>query len=151
MAKLGDDARRLLDAPNFGHLATLMPDGAPKVEPVWVARDGDLVLIATDQRTIKGRNMAGDARVALSVVSQENPYDQLLIRGRVVEVRDDSRLRYLDRISRQYIGADFPRRKWPSRAVYAIEASLARSYRSPLEHRPGDASSVFDGPPEEES
>ena len=40
--KLCPDARRLLDAPNFGHLATLMADGAPKVEPVWVAREGDL-------------------------------------------------------------------------------------------------------------
>lgn len=148
--KLSDDAKRLLDAPNFGHLATLMPDGAPKVEPVWIAREGDLVLIATDERTIKGRNMAGDARVALSVVSQENPYDQLLIRGRVVEVRDDGELRYLDRISQQYLGAPFPRRKWPSRAVYAIEATLARTYRSPLEHTPTDASSVFDGPPSEE-
>ena len=149
--KLSEDARRLLDAPNFGHLATLMPDGAPKVEPVWVARDGDRVLIATDARTIKGRNIAADARVALSVVSQENPYDQLLVRGRVVETRDDAALRHLDRISQQYIGAPFPRRKWPSRVVYAIEASVARTYRSPLEHTPTDASTVFDGPPEEES
>ncbi|MBW2232947.1 MAG: PPOX class F420-dependent oxidoreductase [Deltaproteobacteria bacterium] len=142
--KLCPDIRRLLDAPNFGHLSTLMEDGSPKVEPVWLAREGDLVLIATDERTIKGRNMARDARVALSVTSQENPYEQVLIRGRVIEVRPDDGLETLDRISQQYIGAPFPRRKWRSRAVYVIEAKLARYYQSPLEHRPTGASSVFD-------
>ncbi|MBW2363350.1 MAG: PPOX class F420-dependent oxidoreductase [Deltaproteobacteria bacterium] len=142
--KLCPDTRRLLDAPNFGHLSTLMEDGSPKVEPVWLAREGDLVLIATDERTIKGRNMARDARVALSVTSQENPYEQVLIRGRVIEVRPDDGLETLDRISQQYIGAPFPRRKWRSRAVYVIEAKLARYYQSPLEHRPTGASSVFD-------
>jgi PPOX class probable F420-dependent enzyme len=143
--KLCPDARRLLDAPSFGHLATLMADGSPKVEPVWVAREGDLVLVATDRRTRKARNMERDPRVALSVVSQENPYEQLLIRGRVVEVRSDADLAALDRISRQYLSSAFPRRKWPSRAVFAIEATLARYTKSPLEHRPSDASSVFEG------
>ena len=149
--KLCPDARRLLDAPNFGHLATLMEDGSPKVEPVWVAREGDLVLIATDQRTIKGRNMARDPRVALSVTSQENPYEQVLIRGRVVEIRSDSDLAALDRIAQQYLGSPFPRRKWPSRAVYVIEATVARYTRSPLEHRPTGASSVFESPPAKEA
>ena len=46
---LSDDARRLLDGANFGHLSTLMPDGAPKVEPVWVAREGDRVLAGQGQ------------------------------------------------------------------------------------------------------
>jgi PPOX class probable F420-dependent enzyme len=149
--KLCPDARRLLDAPNFGHLATLMADGAPKVEPVWVAREGDLVLIATDRRTLKGRNMERDPRVALSVTSQENPYEQLLIRGRVVEIRPDADLAALDRISQHYLGSAFPRRKWPSRAVFAIEASVARYYRSPLAHRPTAASSVFESRSTEES
>jgi len=134
--KLGPDVRRLLDAPNFGHLATLMEDGSPKVEPVWVAREGDLVLVATDERTIKGRNMARDPRVALSITSHENPYEQVLIRGRVVELRPDRELEALDRLSRRYLGAPFPRRKWPSRAIYVIEAKLARYYKSPLDHRP---------------
>ena len=30
---LDADVRRLLDAPNFAALATLMPDGSPKVDP----------------------------------------------------------------------------------------------------------------------
>jgi PPOX class probable F420-dependent enzyme len=149
--KLCPDTRRLLDAPNFGHLATLMQDGSPKVEPVWVAREGERILVATDRRTIKGRNMDRDPRVALSVTSQENPYEQALIRGRVVEVRPDADLAALDRIARQYLGTAFPRRSWPSRAVYVIEAKVARYYKSPLEHRPTGAPSVFESPPTEEA
>ena len=134
---LDANVRRLLDAPNFASLATLMPDGAPKVEPVWVGREGDLVLIATDSRSLKGRNLDADGRVALSVTDYENPYEQALIRGRVVETRDDNDLQVLDALSQQYLGKPFPRRKWTSRVVYVVEASVARYYQSPLEHTPG--------------
>ena len=136
MAQLSDAAKRLLDAPNFGHLATLQPDGAPKVEPVWVSREADRVLVTTDRRSLKGQNMDRDPRVALSVTDAANPYDQLLIRGNVVEVRDDSDLETLDAMAHQYLNGPFPRRKWPSRAVYVIEPDVARHYRSPLTHEP---------------
>ena len=134
--QLDDNVKRLLDAPNFGHLATLMEDGAPKVEPTWVGREGNHVLIATDSKGIKGRNIARDARVALSVTAFDNPYEQVLIRGKVVETRDDNALLVLDAMSRQYLGTEFPRRKWSSRVVYVIEASVARYYQSPLKHTP---------------
>jgi PPOX class probable F420-dependent enzyme len=133
---LDEDVRRLLDAPNFAHLATLMPDGSPKVEPVWVGREGDHVLVATDRRGIKGRNIARDPRVALSIVDEHNPYEQVLIRGRVVETRDDASLEALDALSHAYLGRPFPRRRWPSRVVYVIEPRIARYYKSPLEHTP---------------
>ncbi|MBB85517.1 MAG: PPOX class F420-dependent enzyme [Deltaproteobacteria bacterium] len=133
---LDEDVRRLLDAPNFASLATLMPDGSPKVEPVWVGRDGDHVLIATDARGLKGGNVARDGRVALSVTDYGNPYEQALIRGRVIETRDDNDLVVLDALSDQYLGKPFPRRKWSSRVVYVIEADVARYYKSPLEHTP---------------
>jgi PPOX class probable F420-dependent enzyme len=131
-ATLSDDARRLLDGANFGHLSTLMPDGAPKVEPVWVGREGDRVLVTTDGRSIKARNVVGDARVALSITAFDDPYDQLLIRGRVVEVRADDDLEELDRFSQRYLGAPFARRRWSQRVVLVIEPSLARAYHSPL-------------------
>jgi len=137
--KLDDDVRRLIDAPNFAHLATLMEDGSPKVEPIWIGREGDHVLIATDSRGIKGQNLARDPRVALSVTSDGNPYEQALIRGRVIETRDDNELEVLDALSDQYLGKPFPRRKWSSRVVYVVEARVARYYRSPLEHTPRTA------------
>ncbi len=136
---LGPAARRLLDAANFAHLATLQPDGSPRVEPVWVAREGDFVLVTTDAATRKARNIRQDARVALSIVDFADPYEQLLIRGRVVETRPDPELHFLDALSRRYTGAPFPRRSWRARAVFVIEPFLARHHESPLVHRPAPA------------
>jgi PPOX class probable F420-dependent enzyme len=132
MTTLSEDAKRLLDAANFGHLSTLMADGSPKVDPVWVAREGDHVLVTSDARSMKAINVNNDGRVALSVLSFENPYDQLLIRGRVIEVRPDPDLAVLDEFSLKYLGVPFARRKWSERVVLVIEPSLARAYTSPL-------------------
>ncbi len=134
--KLSDDARRLLDAANIAHLSTLQDDGAPKVEPVWIAREGDRVLVTSDANSLKGRNLERDPRVAISIVDFDNPYEQLLIRGRVVEVRPDDDLAFLDTLAQRYTGAAFARRKWRQRAIYVIEPSIARHYRSPLVHNP---------------
>ena len=62
---LPPEVRDLLDGANYGHLATLMPTGEPKVDPVWVGREGDLVLVATDGKSLKARNAEHDPRVAL--------------------------------------------------------------------------------------
>ena len=135
MVRLDDDARRLLDGANYGHLATLMPDGSPKVEPVWVGREGDHVLITTDAKSIKAINAARDPRVALSVVAFDDPYDQVLIRGKVVETRDDDELVAMDALSQKYLGVSFPRRRWSKRVVLVIAPSLARYRKSPLRHQ----------------
>jgi PPOX class probable F420-dependent enzyme len=137
---LDSDVRRLLDAANIAHLATLMEDGSPKVEPIWVGREGDRIVIATDRKSIKAVNMDRDARVALSVTDYVNPYEQALIRGRVVEVRDDNDLTGLDGLSQTYLGKPFPRRKWSTRVLYLVEPFIARYYKSPLTHEPGQSS-----------
>jgi PPOX class probable F420-dependent enzyme len=129
---LSPDARRMLDGANYAHLATVMPGGEPKVDPVWVGRDGDLVLVTTDGRSRKALNVAEDPRVALSVTAVADPYEQLLIRGRVVEVRPDDDLTVLDGLAQAYIGTPFPRRRWSDRVVLAVEADVARYYQSSL-------------------
>ncbi len=136
---LSPAARRLLDGPNYAHLATLLPDGAPKVEPVWVAREGDFALVTADAKSRKALNMGRDARVALSITDFADPYEQLLIRGRVVEQRSDPELRFLDALSQRYTSAPFPRRNWSSRVIFVIEPFLARHARFPLVHRPAPA------------
>jgi PPOX class probable F420-dependent enzyme len=130
--KLSADACRLLDGANFGHLATLMPGGQPKVEPVWVGREGDHVLVTTDAKSLKARNVAADSRVALSITAFDDPYEQLLIRGRVSEIRPDDDLAVMDAFALRYLGGPFPRRKWSQRVALVISPTLARYYHSPL-------------------
>jgi PPOX class probable F420-dependent enzyme len=133
-ASFGPEARRLLEGVNYAHLATLMADGGPKVEPVWVTLEDGLILVATDAKSIKAVNVERDARVALSITAFDDPYDQLLVRGRVTEIRPDDDLVVLDRMSEKYLGAPFPRRRWSKRLVLAIAADVARHYQSSLKH-----------------
>jgi len=128
---LNTAARRLLDGANIAHLSTLQPDGAPKAEPVWVLRDGDFILITTDGKSLKARNIAADPRVALSIVDYHNPYEQLLVRGHVVETRGDPELVVLD--------ADGEESTWESTSHDAdghngLSSSSKRTLSAPTTH-----------------
>ena len=100
---LSDEIRNLIDRPNFAHLATLLADGSPHSAPVWIAREGDLLLICTEAHSVKGKNTERDPRVSLSVVDFRDPYTEVQIRGRVIERRPDPQLKYYDLMSRKYI------------------------------------------------
>src|ERR1700757_4268030 len=96
---LSNEIKSLLDRPNFAHLSTLMPDGSPQSVPVWIGREGDRILICTGESSLKARNTARDPRVALSVVDFRNPYEEVQLRGRVVERRPDSDFKLMDVVS----------------------------------------------------
>ena len=129
---LSASARQLLDSPNFAHLATLMPDGSPKVDPVWVMREASRLLVTSDAKSVKVSNVEHDARVSMSVIAFDNPYEQLLIRGVVIQMRSDADLSTLDAFAEKYVGAPFPRRDWSVRVVLVVEPAIARYYRSKL-------------------
>jgi PPOX class probable F420-dependent enzyme len=134
--RLSDDVKRLLDSPNFAHLATLMPDGSPQIAPVWVGREGDHILVATGEGSLKARNTRRDPRIALSLVDFVNPYEEIQIRGRIVERRPDGDLTIMDRIAHTYTGAPFPRRDPAGRIVLVVEADRVRHHTLPFRHTP---------------
>jgi len=133
---LSPEVRALLDGANFAHLATLLPDGAPQVAPVWVGREGDHVLVATGEGSLKARNTRRDARVALSVLDFHDPYAETQLRGRVVERRPDGDLRAMDAIARKYTGQPFPARDPEGRVILVIEVDRARYLKLPFRHTP---------------
>src|SRR5262245_675702 len=98
---LSTEIRQLLDGPNFGHLATLMPDGSPHSVPVWVGREADRVIVCTSEDSLKTKNTRRNPRVALSIIDFEDPYTEAQLRGRIVEHRPDPDLKVLDPISRK--------------------------------------------------
>lgn len=120
---LSNGVRKLLESPNFAHLATIMPDGSPQVTPVWVDYDGEHVLINTAEGRQKPRNLRSDPRVALSVVDQGNAYAWVAIRGRVVELTHENADEHIDRLSKKYLGRDsYPARKaGEQRVIVKIE------------------------------
>ena len=130
VATLSDSVRRLLEGRNFAHLATLMPDGSPQVTAVWIAYDGQHVLVNTAEGRQKPRNLRRDPRVAVSVVSQENPYAWAMIRGRAVELTREGADEHIDMLAKKYLGQDqYPfRQPGEQRLIVKIEPANVTTY-----------------------
>jgi PPOX class probable F420-dependent enzyme len=136
MPVLTKEGKDLIDRPNFAHLATLMPDGSPQSVPVWVGRAGEHIVICTGENSLKGKNTRRDSRVALSIVDFTDPYEEVQIRGRVIERRPDPELKIMDPISHKYTGKPFPFRNPEARVALIIEATKARYSKLPFHHTP---------------
>ena len=126
----------LLSRPNFAHLSTLMPDGSPNTTPVWIGVRDDRLVIGSGEGSLKVRNLRRDPRLSLSVIDFHDPYEEVQIRGRVVEFRDDSKFEIMDEISRKYVGKEFPWRDPAGRVALVIEIEKARYTKLPFEHTP---------------
>jgi PPOX class probable F420-dependent enzyme len=115
--------RDLFEKPNFGHLATLMPDGSPQVTPVWVDIEGDTILFNTAEGRVKTRNLDRDGRVAISVADQQNPYRYIQVRGRVVSRTHEGADAHIDRLAKKYLGQDrYPfRQPGEQRVIFRIQ------------------------------
>ena len=106
MATLTPGIRALFEGKNFGHLATIMPDGSPQVSVVWVDVEGDNILVNTAEGRIKPRNVRRDPRVAISIYNQDEPYKSATIQGEVVEVRSEGALENVHKLAKKYLDLD---------------------------------------------
>src|SRR4051812_1862812 len=117
---LNPDVRNAIDAGSVAHLATVAPDGAPHAVPVFVATRGEQILFFTGPGTRKARNLRHEPRVALSILTADNPYNPIVVRGRVVEWIDgDAGWEIVDAIQIKYTGSPYPRGQ--ERVVAVIE------------------------------
>jgi PPOX class probable F420-dependent enzyme len=104
------DIRRILSTNVVAHLATVLPDGAPHSIPLWVDPEDDYIAIMTGPDSRKARNLRRDPRVALSLTPADNPFEPVIIRGRVVEwIEGDAAWAIVDRIATKYIGQPYSR------------------------------------------
>ena len=136
---LTDEVKELIDRSNFAHLATLMSDGSPHSAPVWIAREGDLVLVTTEARPLKGKNTERDPRAFLSIVDFHDPYTEAQMRGRVIERRPDPQLKYFDLMSQKYISKPWPYPDEKSPIVLVVEIAKTKYDKQPFQHNPSTA------------
>jgi PPOX class probable F420-dependent enzyme len=134
-----ENVKRVVDGRNFAHLATINEDGSPHSAPVWVGREGDRLFITTDDNSVKGKNAKRDPRVAISMVDMEDPYTEIQLRGRVTERRRDADFKYIDAVSRKYVGKAWPYREDVPVALL-IEVDKAHYSKQPFEHQPAKKS-----------
>jgi PPOX class probable F420-dependent enzyme len=124
MKPLSDAWKATLKKPVFVHLTTLMPDGSPQVSPVWVDVDGDTIVINSAEDRVKDKNIRRDPRIALSVTDPDNPYNALMVRGKVKEITNQGADDHIDFLAKKYLGKDkYPFRKpGEKRVIYRIQA-----------------------------
>ena len=124
MPALPEKVKTMLQKPVFVHFATLMKGGAPQVSPVWVDVDGDTILINSAVGRLKDKNVRADARVALSCSDPANPYQSIMIRGRVKEITSSGAEEHIDKLAKKYMGKDvYPNHSAEEpRVIYKIEA-----------------------------
>lgn len=103
--KLNDeDLHRLFQFRNLAYLTTLSKDGSPHVTPVWGEIVDDLILINTFETSAKNKNITNDKRIALAVVEQNNPFNMVSIKGRVIEQATEGAEEHLKRLAKKYLG-----------------------------------------------
>ena len=107
---IDNEVRTVLDGTPIAHLATLLPDGAPHAVPIWIGTHGEHVLFLTGPDSRKARNLRRDPRVAISLTPTDNPFQPIILRGKVVEWIDgDAGWELVDQISEKYTGGPYSR------------------------------------------
>jgi PPOX class probable F420-dependent enzyme len=109
--KLKDPSiRRLFEGKNFVFISTLMKDGTPHLSPTWVdleEQDGGYILVNTVIGRVKQKNVSRNPSIALAIYDQNNPYDMVSVRGKVVEqVNGDAAEQHIDQLAKKYLGKD---------------------------------------------
>lgn len=106
---LDSDLKTLAQGKNFAALSTLLADGQPQTQVMWVHADDEHLLINTEVHRAKYKNTVRDPRVTITVWDADNAYRYVEARGRVVdEVRGDAARANIDELSQKYGGNDYP-------------------------------------------
>ena len=97
---------RLFQGKNLIFIATINLDCSPQLTPVWGNYQDKHILVNTAEGRIKHRNVLHDSRVAVCVVSHDNPLDMTTIRGKVISIIPDYDYTHADRLAKMYMNLE---------------------------------------------
>jgi PPOX class probable F420-dependent enzyme len=88
-------------------VATVRKDGRPHVAPVWFVVDGDGIVFATSENSVKGKDLLRDPRVCLLVENEEPPYGYAIMEGKAtLSPNPPDQLDWNIRLAARYVGRD---------------------------------------------
>lgn len=106
---------------NYAVITTLLPDGTPHSNVMWVDTDGEHILMNTEIQRQKFRNIQSDPRVTVVIVQEGDPYHWAEVRGRVTEVIGGQQARdHIDDLSMKYFGRHYTSPIRSERAILKI-------------------------------
>ena len=118
-ASIPDDMLDLFDEPALGHVSYTNDTGQIVSFPMWVDFDGGRLLSSSPVGSRKGQAVRLRPQVSVSIVSTKTPWHWLSVSGRVVDIRPDEELAWIDRMSVKYVEQPYQRRS--PREVFTIE------------------------------
>ena len=102
------DLKTMAQAKNFAALTTLMPDGQPQTQLMWVHADDDHVIINTETGRQKFANITVDPRAPPTACDATTPPRPVEARGRAAEtVTGDEARAGIDELAQKFTGADY--------------------------------------------
>jgi PPOX class probable F420-dependent enzyme len=110
-APLTQELIEFLSAPNPSVIGTVDRHGSPHTAATWYVWDDGRVLVNMADTRKRLEHMRRDPRVSLTVVDKDVWYNQVTLRGRAVEIADDTDLAGIDRLSTHYTGDPYARRE----------------------------------------
>ena len=100
---LSKKVREFAEGRNFAMLTTLLPDGHPASQVMWIDCDDETLLINTEVHRQKFKNIQRDSRVTVSMWKHDDPYQYVEVRGRVVETVGGKPARqHIDKLALKY-------------------------------------------------
>ena len=105
MNEIPENFLDLVDCPRVAALTTIMPDGRPQTTVVWCDFDGEFMRINTMRGFRKEKNMRANPKVTLLCFDPREPLRSLEVRGRIIEMTEESAMEHLDGLSEKYTGA----------------------------------------------
>src|SRR5689334_2540000 len=107
MAEIPHSVREVIESGRLAHLVTLNRDGSPQVSCVWVGLDGDEIVAGHLDLHQKVKNVQRDARVALSIETEETNaiglVEYLVVHGRA-RIQEGGAPQLLQELAYRYIG-----------------------------------------------
>jgi PPOX class probable F420-dependent enzyme len=101
------DVDEFLHRPNPAVVGSLRNDGSPHTVATWYDWDGNQVLLNMDESRLRLRFMRRDARIALTVLDEEDWGRHISLLGRIAALDEDDELRDIDRLAVRYTGRPF--------------------------------------------
>jgi PPOX class probable F420-dependent enzyme len=107
---------------NYAVITTLLPDGMPHSNVMWVDTDGEHILMNTEVHRRKFANIEADPRVTVVIIKEGDPFDWVEVRGSVAEVVRGQQARdHIDQLSMKYFGKLYSSSIKSERAILKIK------------------------------
>ncbi|HEV7200222.1 MAG TPA: pyridoxamine 5'-phosphate oxidase family protein [Candidatus Limnocylindria bacterium] len=115
-----DELLDLVTTNGLGHVSAIRRDGSMAHYVMWIDYDGQHLLTSSMVGSLKAAHWRRNPAATISVVDRSNDWRYVIARGRVVEVRPDTGLAFIDKMSERYTGGPYRFRE-RDREIFVIE------------------------------